>query len=144
VRDAIDKVGAVVGKTVSFVDVALLLDVAGVNVVDAAGGAGTALTTTRTKIDFGDAGIDSVRVVVRGKNSAAGSITVQVYDVTNGAVLASVVVTGVADQTATGAWTRLVPVGEDAEIEMRVVGNAADDPTLYAVHFQGRTTQART
>lgn len=142
-RRIIDVLQAVFAKEVSIVDFCLLLDLAGHTVTDAAGGAGTALPTTRTKLDFADAGIDSVRVVVRGKNSAAGSVTVQVFDVTNTALLCTAVLTGVADQTADGAWTRLVPKGGDAEIEIRVVGNAVDDPVLYAVHFQARTTQVR-
>lgn len=143
VAELIDSLRHVLGKMVSWSSVALLLEAAGLTITDAAGGAGTALTATRTMVDFGDAGIDSVRVVVRGKNSAAGSVTVQVYDVTNSAVLASAVVTGVAEQTAVGPWTALTPVGEDAEIEVRVVGNAADDPVLYAVQFQTSTTQKR-
>jgi hypothetical protein len=143
----------VLGKTVSFSNITLLREANGFTVTDAAGGAGTALTVTRSKCNFGDAGVDSVRVVVRGKNSGAGSVTVQVYDVTNSAVLCTTVVTGTTEQTATGLWTRLASgitiagepavTGEDQEVEVRVVGNAADDPILYAVHLQLRTTQKR-
>ena len=142
-RDAFDKGQAIHGKAVSFEQSTFLLAPAGHTVTDAAGGAGTALTVTRTMIDFGDAGVDSVRVVVRGKNSAAGAITVQIYDVTNSAILATATVTGTTEQTAIGAWTRIVPTGSDQELEVRVVGNAADDPILYAVHLQLRTVQTR-
>lgn len=142
-RRVIDILRALFGKVVSIVDVCLLLVVAGHTVTDAAGGAGTALPTTRTKIDFADAGIDSVRVVVHGQNSGAGSVTVQVYDVTHSVALAQVMVTGAAAVTVDGDWTRLEAMGDDSVIEVRVIGNGADDPVLYAVHFQARTTQAR-
>lgn len=131
------------GKTVSFSNITLLREAAGFTVTNAAADPGTALTVARSTCDFGDAGVDSVRVVVRGKNSAAGAIIVQVYDVTNSVVLATATVTGTTEQTAVGEWTRIAPTGLEQEVEVRVVGNAADDPILYAVHLQLRTVQTR-
>lgn len=110
---------------------------------DAASGAGTALTTTRTAIDFQDAGIDAVRVIARGKNSSANAITVQVFNTTTSVLLASATITGTSEQTAIGAWTTFLPNGGDEQIEVRVIGDGADDPTLYGVHLQMRTQQAR-
>lgn len=132
------------GKTVSFANQTLLREANGFTVTNAASGAGTALTVTRSICDFSDAGVDSVRVVVRGKNSAAGAITIEVWDVTGTPVkLASTTITGTTEQTGTGAWTQIAVTSGDREVEVRVVGNDADDPILYAVHFQLRTTQAR-
>jgi hypothetical protein len=94
-------------------------------------------------VDFEDAGIDSVRVVVRGKNNDAASIAVQIYNVTQGTVMAAAAITGTTEQTIDGGWTVFRPAGGNEEIEVRVVGNGIDSPVLYAVHLQGRTTQAR-
>lgn len=142
-RRVVDVLQALFGKVSAFVDVALLLEAAGFTVTNAAGGAGTALAVTRTIVNFGDAGIDNVRVVVYGNNSGAGSVTVQVYDVSGSTALASVSVTGVTPATTAGSWTTIIPTGTDRECEVRVIGNGADDPVLYTVHLQGRTVQAR-
>jgi len=143
VRDAIDKTGATAGRMVPIADVALLLETAGFTVTNAAVAPGTALPATRTEVDLADAGVDSVRVVVRANNSAAGSVVVTVHDVTNNLELCRVTVTGVTATTYLGAWTRVVPKGGDSEIEVRVIGDGVFDPLLFTVHLQLRTTQAR-
>lgn len=143
VRSAIDRLAGVLGMVTALVDVPLLAEQAGYVVTNAAGGAGTALAFTRALVDFADAGVDQVRVVVRGRNSVAGSVTVLVYDVTNNVELARVTVTGAADVTVAGAWTTLKATGIDHEVEVRVIGNGADDPVLLRVSLQGRTLQAR-
>lgn len=134
------------GKVVSLATVALLLDVSGHTVTNAATGAGTALTTTRTSIDFEDAGIDSVRVVIRAKNSALTDLIIQAYNVTTSTAIAVATIdtTETTEQTVEGAWTELAPNGGDEEIEVRVISvNGTEDPILYAIHLQMRTVQAR-
>lgn len=143
IRRILDVIERVFAREVSLVDIALLLEAAGFTVVNAAASPGTALTRSRTEVDFQDAGIDSVRLLVRGENSAAGSVTVQAYNVTQGAVMASATILDATEQSAESAWTRFVPAGGDEEIEVRVVGDGAFDPVLYGVRLQGRTTQAR-
>lgn len=137
------KLQRVLGKVVSLTDVCLLLSTGGYTVTNAAAGSGTALTFSRTTLDLADAGVDSARLVVRGQNSAAGDVTVQAYNVTQSAALATATVSGATEQTAEGAWTALTPVGGDEEVEVRVVGDGVFDPVLYAVHLQLRTTQVR-
>lgn len=132
------------GKVVSLSIVTLLSVEAGRTVTNAVASPGTALSKTRTTIDFLDAGVDSVRLLVRGENSAAGSVTVQAYNVTTSAVLATATVTNATEQTADSGWTVFTPNGGDEEVEVRVVGDGAFDPILYAVHLQMRTVQART
>lgn len=143
VKEALETLAKVLGKVTALVDVALLLEAAGYTATNAAGGAGTALTFSRTPVDFADAGCDQVRVVVRGKNSVAGSVTVTVHDVTQNLELCRVVVTGSTEQTAIGLWTTIKPTGLDQEVEVRVIGNGADDPVFLRVSLQGRTLQAR-
>ena len=142
-RDMLDILHALFGKVVSLAVVALLLEIGGHTVTNAASGAGTALTKTRTSIDFQDAGVDSVRLIVRGENSATGSVTVQLYNVTTSAARATATLTNATEQTNEGAWTVLAPNGGDEEIEIRVIGDGVFDPILYAVHLQMRTVQAR-
>ena len=145
-RRVLDILHALFGKVVSLSVVALLLEVAGHTVTNAATGAGTALTTTRTTVDFQDAGVDSVRLVIRAKNSALTDLIIQAYNVTTSAAIATATIdtTETTDQTVVGAWTVLAPNGGDEEIEVRVISvNGTEDPILYSVHLQMRTVQAR-
>jgi hypothetical protein len=120
-----DLLHSLFGKVSSLAVITLLSEQAGFTVTNAATGAGTALTTTRTTVDFQDAGVDSVRLVVRGENSATATVTDAI------------------EQTADSGWTVLAPNGGDEEIEIRVVGDGAMDPILYSAHLQMRTVQAR-
>lgn len=145
-KTALDVLHPLFGKVVSLAVVALVLDVAGHTVTNAASGAGTALTTTRTTIDFEDAGIDSVRLVIRAENSALTDLIIQAFNVTTSAAIATATIdtTETTEQTAVGAWTELAPNGGDEEIEVRVISvNGTEDPILYGVHLQMRTVQAR-
>lgn len=142
-RRVIDVLQALFGKVTALVDVALLLEVAGFTVTNAAAGAGTTLAVTRVSVNFGDAAIDNVRLTVYGNNSGAGSVTVQCYDVTGSVMLCAVTVTGSSPDLAVGDWTTITPTGTDRTIEVRVIGDGAVDPVFYAVHLQGRTVQAR-
>lgn len=143
-RRILDILQILLGKVVSLAAIALLVEIAGHTVTNAATTPGTALTKSRTTVDFGDAGIDSVRILVRGENSAAGSVTVQAFNVTGSAALATATLTNAVEQTADSDWTALPVLDGDQEIEVRVVGDGAFDPILYAVHLQMRTVQART
>lgn len=143
VRRIMDVLQALLGKVESLVDVTLLHEAAGYTVTNAAGGAGTSLAFSQLSMHFADAGVDNVRVLVRGNNSGGGSVTVTVHDVTNNVELARVTVTGATPATYAGDWTAIRPTGSEQVIEVRVIGNAADDPVLFNVHLQGRTVQAR-
>ena len=145
-RSVLDMLHALFGKVVSLSVVALLLEVAGHTVTNAATGAGTALTTTRTTVDFQDAGVDSVRLVIRAKNSALTDLIIQAYNVTTSTAIATATIntTETTEQTVVGAWTVLKPNGGDEEVEVRVISvNGTEDPILYSVHLQMRTVQAR-
>ena len=141
-RRILDTLRSVLGKMVGFCDVALLLEAAGFVTAAAAASPGTAVAVTQVAVDLADVGADQVRLVVRGKNSGAGTVTLGLYDVTNSVLLATVGVTGVATVTAIGAWTTVKPTGTDQTLELRVIG-AGETPTLYAVHAQLRTLHAR-
>ena len=143
-RRVMDVLQTVIGKTVSFSTLELLKDLAGYAITNAAAAPGTDIPEARTVVHFGDAGIDQVRVVVRGNNSAAGSVIVQVYRVTGSTTIAAVTVTDATLGTFQGDWTVLKPTGEDEEIGLRVVGDGAFDPVLYRVDLQMRTLRAAT
>ncbi len=143
-RRVVDILQILFGKVVSIATIALLVEIAGHTVTNAAASAGTALTKSRTTVDFSDAGVDSVRILVRGENSASGSVIVQAYNVTGSAAIAAATITNASEQTADSGWTVLPVLDGDQEIEVRVIGDGAFDPILYAVHLQMRTVQART
>lgn len=142
-KDALTILTAVLHRITSVSEFCLLLDSAGVTFTNAAVSPGSANTTTRDSVDFVDAGIDQVRVVCRGNNSAAGTVEVTVYDVTDAVELGRVQMSGATPTTYTGEWTNITPTGGDHEIEVRVIGDGALDPVCYSVRLQGRTLQAR-
>ena len=145
-RSMMDILHALFGKVVSLSVVTLLLEVGGHTVTNAAVSPGTAITKTRTSIDFQDAGIDSVRLLIRAENSALTDLVIQAYNTTTSAVIASATIdtTETTEQTVVGAWTVLAPNGGDEEIEVRVISvNGTEDPILYSVHLHMRTVQAR-
>ena len=139
----LDTLSNTLGKVTSLAVVCLLSEPVGHVVTNAAAGAGTALTVTRTEIDFLDANIDSVRLVVRGLNNTAGSITVQLYNVTQSLIMATAVITGTSEQTADSDWQIFKAAGGDEAVEVRVVGDGVADPTLYNVHLHGRTVKVQ-
>lgn len=143
VRRVVDVLRALFGKVVSFADVLLLQDGAGVTITNAATSPGTAVAGTRLFIHLADTGADQVRLVARAKNSAAGAVTLQLYDVTHSRALCSVTVTGTTETTYAGDYAPTQPTGQEHELELRVIGDGAFDPVLYRVSAQLRTTQAR-
>lgn len=138
-----DVLQALLGKVTSLVDVALLLETGGYTVTNAAASPGTSIPASQTAVDFADAFIDNVRVIVRGKNSAAGTVVVTVHDTTTDVELCRVSVVDGTEDTFIGTWTRMNATGVDQKVESRCIGNGAFDPVLYAIHFQGRTVAAR-
>ncbi len=142
-RSLMDILLALFGKVVSLAVVTMLMEINGTTATNAPADPGTALTTTRTTIDFQDAGVDSVRIIVRGRNSAVGSVLVQLYNVTTSAAILTATITNNTEQTADSGWTTIIPNGGDEEVEIRVIGDGAFDPILYGVQLHMRTVQAR-
>ena len=142
----LDILHAVFGKVVSFGVVVLISETAGHAITNVGTTPGTTVTSSRTLIDFQDAGVDSVRLVVRAKNSVTNDLTIEAFNATTSVAIATAVLdtSQSTEQTVAGAWIVLAPNGGDEDIYVRAYsGTAADDPTLYAVHLQLRTTQAR-
>lgn len=131
-RQVVDVLKATLGKVTPILDVAHLHNNAGLVV-----GAGATVTIegTQSSLDFLDANLDSLRLIVRGKTAAAGPITVQLYDVTNSVVLATVTVSTV-NATNVGAWTSVAAKAGERELAIRIVGDGANAQTLYACHSQ--------
>jgi hypothetical protein len=142
-RKVVDTLRALLGKMVSLTDVCLLAEATPYVVTNAAAGAGTALAFSRVFLDFSDAGVDQVRVVVRGDATAAGPVQVTVYDLTNSKELARVAMAGAGAATVAGAWTTIIPTGLDQQVEIRVIGDGALDPELSRVSLQLRTLRAQ-
>lgn len=143
VRRALDILQAVLGRMTAFADVLLLYSQTGITVTNAASGAGTAVEGSRVLLSFADAGADQIRVVARGNNSTAGSVTVQCYDVTNNRALCAVTVTGTSLVTVAGDYAPTRATGGEHEVELRVIGDGAMDPVLRRVSIQLRTLQMR-
>lgn len=145
-RTVFDILHALFGKVVSLASIALLSETAGHAITNVGTTPGTTVTSSRTLVNFQDAGIDSVRLVVRAKNSATNDLTVEVFNATTSVAIATAILdtSQSTEQTVAGAWTELAPNGGDEDIYVRTYsGTAADDPTLYAAHLQLRTVQAR-
>jgi hypothetical protein len=132
VRQVADTLRECLGRLTSILDVAMLHSNAGLAVP---AGATVTVEGTHTSLDFLDANIDTVRLIVRGKTAAAGPITLQLYDVTNAVVLATVTVTTVTGARV-GAWTAVGAKAGERELALRVVGDSANAQTLYSVHAQ--------
>jgi len=141
-KTVLDTLRAVLGKMVSLCDLLLLASTTAHVVTNAATTPGTSLLFTRCLVDFGDAGVDQVRVVVRGDATAAGPVQVTVHDVSNAKELARVAMTGAGAATRAGPWTTITPTGVDHEIEVRVIGDSVLDPELFRVSLQLRTLKA--
>lgn len=138
-----DALRMLLGKLTSLTDLCLLSEDAGKLFSNAPAAPGAVHQHGAVWVDFADAGIDQVRVCVRGNAGAAGTVQVTVHDRTNNVELARVALSGAADSTVAGAWTRITPTGEEQEIELRVIGDGALDPVLFRGSLQCRTLQAR-
>ena len=131
-RQLADVLTATSGKVTPILDSTLLFSNAGLVV---AAGATVIVEGTYTSLDFLDARIDTVRLIVRGKTAAAGPITLQLWDVTNSVILATVTVTTTL-ATNVGTWTSVKAVAGERQLAIRVVGESVNAQTLYSVHAQ--------
>lgn len=134
-RQIVDTLRATSGKLTPILDVAMLHSNAGLVV---AAGATVTVEGTHSSLDFLDAHVDTVRLIVRGKTAAAGPISLQLYDVTNSVVLATVTVSTV-NGTNVGTWTTVADKAGERELALRVVGDGANAQTLYSARFQAYT-----
>lgn len=134
---ALEVLRAAEGHIHPLLDLSLLRETTGYGLT-AAAAAGTAIPGTRAVADLAEISITDVRVIAHGIANTA-TATIQVYDVTNSLVLATLTL-ATALGTVTGAWTRLVPKVGDRTLELRVIGNAVNTQTLFSAHFQARTT----
>ena len=138
-RAILEELRESVGLASSLVNVALVSEEAGIAKVGAV--AGTAIEASRAQVDFEDARIDEVRVVVNGKTTVAGH-TVRVVDVTGGGstVLCSATLPTTTQGYAAGAWTLIDRIGTGTrQVVLQAVGNAAATQTVYHAALQGRT-----
>jgi hypothetical protein len=93
------------------------------------------LEGTYVSLDMMDANIDSARIIVRGKTAAAGPVVINLYDVTNSIVLATVSVT-TSLATQVGVWASVAAKAGERVLAVQVVGDSANAQTIYAVHAQ--------
>lgn len=135
-RQIADVVKATAGKITPILDTTLLHSTG----LIVGAGATTTIEGTYTSLDFLDANLDTVRLLVRGKTAAAGPITLQLYDVTNSVVLATATVTTV-NGTNVGAWTSVTAKPGERELAVRVVGDSANNQTIYSIHMQAYTAR---
>lgn len=127
------------GFVTSLVTLALLLSNTGI-VFTAVGGAGTTVLSGVTSIDFEDALIDDVRLILYGSHSTGFQSKATIYDVTDSKQLASVDLPAVAGLVV-GEWTKISASAGDHQLELRLIGDGADGQTIYNVTLQCRTTQ---
>ena len=127
-----------VGLASSFVDVCLVSAESGIAKTGAV--AGTVVTASRTAVNFEDARIDQVRLVVYGNSTTTGH-SARIKDVTGGGttILCTVTLASSAGY-AEGEWTLIDSIGTGSrQLVLEVVGNASATQTLYHASLQGRT-----
>jgi len=136
-----DELQRVMGRVVAHATVPLLQTYGGTTIT-LAGGAFTAAAMA-SSVDFGDAGIDYIRCVVFG-TPPAHSVTVNVFNLTSGKIVASATMTGGgAAGYYVGQWTQLTPVGGDEQLQVRFVGTGAEAPVLNTIQLQCSTANAK-
>jgi len=131
-RQVVDVLRASSGKLTPVLDIAHLLLRAGDTVV---AGATVTLDGTYVSLDMMDANIDSARLIVRGKTAAAGPIVVNLLDVTNSVILATVSVT-TSLATQVGTWASFAAKAGERVLAIQIVGDSANAQTMYAIHSQ--------
>lgn len=138
-RAVLDELRESVGLATSFASVTLVSAESGVAKTGAT--TGTSLDCSRTSIDFEDARVDEVRLVVWGKTTTA-SHTARLMDVTGAAVeLARVTLPTTTSAYAVGDWTlidRVVGAGTRSVV-LQAWGNASATQTIYHAALQMRT-----
>lgn len=137
-RPVLEELREAVGLASSLAVVTLLSANAGVATVGAAGG--TTIPGSRTALDFEDARIDELRLVVYGNTTAAA--TARVVDLTSGTTaLCTVTLPVGASAHANGAWTVVDSLGGGTRnLGLQVLGNGAATQTIYhaALHIRTR------
>lgn len=129
-----DELQRTLGRISAHVTIPLLSSYAG-QAVTLASGIATAAAMA-SSVDFADAGLNLGRVVVYG-TAPANDLTVQVYNLTTGQVMASVLMPGGSPVGIfTGTWTGFTPKGADENLQVRLVGTGAQTVTLNTVHYQ--------
>lgn len=134
----IERLRATLGRLTALFSLTLLAETSSGTAIAAA--ASTDLPTTSTTVDLDDAGVDQVRVHAYAGTTGGAGIAVLVFDSTNGRELCRVAITAGAN-LYTGDWTPVPPVGGDAVLKVRVLGNGVNTQTLYNVRLEGRTTK---
>lgn len=102
---------------------------------------GTVIDCSRTCVNFEDARVDDVRLVVWGKTTTAGH-TARVIDVTSGGTteLARVTLPTTTSDYAEGSWTLIDRIGAGSRrLVLQVWGNASATQTIYHAALQMRT-----
>jgi len=138
-----DELQRTVGRISSLVDICLFFSVTGL-VGNTVASAATIAPPTQLKVDFADAGLDFVRILVvatgTGNNPSAN-----IYNVTTGQVICSVPVGGSAEALTTGQWVSYTPHGGDETIGFSFTNGSAgsESVTLWSVHLQAATLNAK-
>lgn len=136
-----DELQRVLGRISAHVTIPLHSAYAGTTITLASGAATAAAMAS--SVDFADAGLDLHRVVVYG-TPPANDVTVQVYNVTTGQVVAFAVMRGGAPAGLfTGAWTGVSPVGGDEQLQVRFVGTGVQQPVVNAIHLQAASNNVK-
>lgn len=101
---------------------------------------GTNLDASRASVNFEDARIDEIRLVVWGRSTTTGH-SARVVDVTGGgSVVLCTVTLPSTNGYAAGAWTLIDQIGGGTRsVVLQVVGNASATQTLYHAALQMRT-----
>ena len=138
-RAILEELRDAVGLASSLVSVTLVSEETGI--AKTGGSGGTSIEASRAQLDFEDARVDEVRVVVNGKTTTAGH-TVRVVDVTGGGstVLCTVTLPTTTQGYAAGAWTLIDRIGSGTRsLVLQAVGNGSATQTVYYAALQGRT-----
>lgn len=138
-RAILEELRESVGLVTSLACETLVSEEAGVAKTGSA--SGTSLDCSRTAVNFEDARIDDIRLVVWGKTTVAGH-TARLIDVTGGGTteLARVTLPTTTSGYAEGSWTLIDAIGAGSrQLVLQVWGNASATQTIYHASLQMRT-----
>lgn len=135
-RDALDALRAAIGHVTPLADLVFLQNHAGLSVT-AVAAPGTSLKP-QLALNHSEFAAGEVRLQVHG----GGACTVQLYDVTNSKVVASLTLTA-TNQLYDSGWITLpaIDVGRERTLEARIVGDGVTAQTLHGIRAQLRTTR---
>lgn len=138
-RTVLEELRQSVGLVTSMASVTLVSAESGV--AKTGGTSGTAIDCSRTTIDFEDARVDDVRLVVWGKTTTAGH-TARLIDVTGGGTteLCRVTLPTTTSAYASGSWTLIDAIGAGSrQLLLQAWGNGSATQTIYHAALQMRT-----